>query len=101
MRRVAQNGVRDRRVVGQRLTLFVASYGKHQLALLASLQEHVTTLGTRQVKRRLDQRDQHFLQHATGVELARGFQEQCERVQLGDGAWRLRRLPTRYLAQEL
>src|SRR5947209_4055722 len=98
MRRFAQDGMRDRGIVGERLAFGISPDGQHQLSFVAALKKYVAALRTRQIQRSLDKRDQHFFQYAAGVELARRFQEKCQSVQFGDGAWCLRRLPSLYLA---
>src|SRR3954453_11867043 len=93
--------MRDSGIVGERLAFGVPPDRQHELSFVTALQKYVTSLRTREIQRRLDQRDQHLFQHTAGVELACGLQEECERAQLGNSTGCLRRFPSLDLAEEL
>ena len=82
LQRIFQNGMRNGRVVEQRLALGIAPGGQPQFAVFV-LHEDIAAFGARELQGRIEQRHQDFIEHADRIQLARSFQKQSQLLQIG------------------
>ena len=89
--------MRNGGVIEQQLAFGVPPCRQAQLAVFVS-QEDVTTLGPGELQGHVEKRQQDFIQHAGSVQLACGFEEDSQLLEIGDF---VRNLDARNLTEKI